>query len=170
MYANFVVSGSAQDVHVHRDIQVQVHKELEPPYEELFDAVEEHVLHSLLEPWQLHLEQEKSLFDAEVRLKILISALMRCVFFFPMFPLSSQNKTDSKHYLLRIKQTPLQIASSLNTCNFSLSAQKRHSSELTVSSYLNERIHSSTRYRLCGQLLFNRDFTLSLTRSCVNTE
>lgn len=87
-----------------------------------------------------------------------------------MFPLSSQNKTDSKHYLLRIKQTPLQIASSLNTCNFSLSAQKRHSSELTASSYLNERIHSSTRYRLCGQLLFNRDFTLSLSRSCVNTE
>lgn len=74
MYANFVVSGSAQDVHVHRDIQVQVHKELEPPYEELFDAVEEHVLHSLLEPWQLHLEQEKSVFDAEVRLKILIFA------------------------------------------------------------------------------------------------
>lgn len=67
---------------MHRDIQVQVHKELEPPYEELFDAVEEHVLHSLLEPWQLHLEQEKSVFDAEVRLKILISALMRCVFFF----------------------------------------------------------------------------------------
>ncbi|RMX53678.1 hypothetical protein pdam_00000335, partial [Pocillopora damicornis] len=66
MYANFVVSGSAQDVHVHRDIQVQVHKELEPPYEELFDAVEEHVLHSLLEPWQLHLEQEKSVFNAEV--------------------------------------------------------------------------------------------------------
>ena len=94
MYANFVVSGSAQDVHVHRDIQVQVHKELEPPYEELFDAVEEHVLHSLLEPWQLHLEQEKSLFDAEVRLKILISALMRCVFFFLCF-LSA----------LRIKQT-----------------------------------------------------------------
>ena len=102
MYANFVVSGSAQDVHVHRDIQVQVHKELEPPYEELFDAVEEHVLHSLLEPWQLHLEQEKSVFDAEVRLKILIFA-----------------------------------------------------SKLTASSYLNERIHSSTRYRLSGQLLFN---------------
>lgn len=66
MYANFVVSGSAQDVQVHRDIQVQVHKELEPPYEELFDAVEEHVLHSLLEPWQMHIDQEKSLFNAEV--------------------------------------------------------------------------------------------------------
>lgn len=117
MYANFVVSGSAQDVHVHRDIQVQVHKELEPPYEELFDAVEEHVLHSLLEPWQLHLEQEKSVFDAEVRLKNLIFA-----------------------------------------------------SKLTASSYLNERIHSSTRFRLSEKLLFNHDFTLSLPRSCVNTE
>ena len=79
MYANFVVSGSAQDVQVHRDIQVQVHKELEPPYEELFDAVEEHVLHSLLEPWQMHVDQEKSLFNAEVRLKTLITVLIRCI-------------------------------------------------------------------------------------------
>ena len=68
MYANFVVSGSAQDVHVHRDIQQQVHKELEPPYEELFDAVEEHVLHSLLEPWNLLIAQEKESYNREVRL------------------------------------------------------------------------------------------------------
>ena len=68
MYANFVVSGSAQDVHVHRNIQTQVHKELEPPYEELFDAVEEHVLHSLLEPWNMLMAQEKDLYCHEVRL------------------------------------------------------------------------------------------------------
>lgn len=67
MYANFVVSGSAQDVHVHRDIQLQVHKELEPPYEELFDAVEEHVLHSLLEPWNLLITHEKESYGHEVR-------------------------------------------------------------------------------------------------------
>ena len=72
MYANFVVSGSAQDVHVSRDIQTQVHKELEPPYEELFDAVEEHVLHSLLEPWNMLVSQEKHQYSAEVRLKNLI--------------------------------------------------------------------------------------------------
>ena len=68
MYANFVVSGSAQDVQVHRDIQLQVHKELEPPYEELFDAVEEHVLHSLLEPWNLLAAHEKESYRREVRL------------------------------------------------------------------------------------------------------
>ena len=67
MYANFVVSGSAQDVQVHRDIQLQVHKELEPPYEELFDAVEEHVLHSLLEPWNLLMVHEKESYRHEVR-------------------------------------------------------------------------------------------------------
>lgn len=66
MYANFVVSGSAQDVHVHRDIQLQVHKELEPPYEELFDAVEEHILHSLLEPWNLLIAHEKESYRHEV--------------------------------------------------------------------------------------------------------
>lgn len=69
MYANFVVSGSAQDVHVSRDIQTQVHKELEPPYEELFDAVEEHVLHSLLEPWSMLVSGEKSEYSAKVRLE-----------------------------------------------------------------------------------------------------
>ena len=73
MYANFVVSGSAQDVHVSRDIQTQVHKELEPPYEELFDAVEEHVLHSLMEPWNMLVSQEKDNYKAEVRLKELRS-------------------------------------------------------------------------------------------------
>ena len=67
MYANFVVSGSAQDVHVHKDIQLQVHKEMEPPYEELFDAVEEHVLHSLLEPWNLLIDREKKSYSLEVR-------------------------------------------------------------------------------------------------------
>lgn len=70
MYANFVVSGSAQDVHVHRDIQLQVHKELEPPYEELFDAVEEHILHSLLEPWNLLIAHEKESYRHEVRFYI----------------------------------------------------------------------------------------------------
>ena len=67
MYANFVVSGSAQDVQVHKDIQLQVHKELEPPYEELFDAVEEHVLHSLLEPWNMLMAREKNVYTDEVR-------------------------------------------------------------------------------------------------------
>lgn len=68
MYANFVVSGSAQDVHVSRDIQTQVLKELEPPFEELFDAVEEHVLQSLLEPWKMLFAQEKNQYKDEVRM------------------------------------------------------------------------------------------------------
>lgn len=68
MYANFVVSGSAQDVHVCRDIQTQVLKELEPPFEELFDAVEEHVLQSLLEPWNMLIAQEKNEYKDEVRI------------------------------------------------------------------------------------------------------
>lgn len=74
MYANFVVSGSAQDVAVSRAIQTQVHKELEPPYEELFDAVEDHVLHSLLEPWNMLVSQEKDEYTAEVRLKELLQS------------------------------------------------------------------------------------------------
>ena len=68
MYANFVVSGSARDVHVSRDIQTQVLKELEPPFEELFDAVEEHVLQSLLEPWNMLIAREKNQYKDEVRI------------------------------------------------------------------------------------------------------
>ena len=68
MYATFVVSGSAQEVHVNRDIQTQVLKELEPPFEELFDAVEEHVLQSLLEPWNMLIVQEKNQYKDEVRI------------------------------------------------------------------------------------------------------
>lgn len=68
MYANFVVSGSAQDVYVGGDIQTQVLKELEPPFEELFDAVEEHVLQSLLEPWNTLIAQEKNQYKDQVRI------------------------------------------------------------------------------------------------------
>lgn len=68
MFASFVVSGSDQDVQVSTDIQMKVHKELEPPYEELFDAVEEHVLNTLLKPWSMLVSQEKDEYSAEVRL------------------------------------------------------------------------------------------------------
>ena len=88
MYANFVVSGSAQDVHVSRDIQTQVHKELEPPYEELFDAVEEHVLRSLLEPWSMLVSEEKSEYSAKVRLKKRFGNVQESSVIFQFYPYS----------------------------------------------------------------------------------
>lgn len=63
MYANFVVTASAQDLGVSPAVQSQVCKQLEPAYEELFDTVEEHVLHCLLEPWSLCLKQERERFS-----------------------------------------------------------------------------------------------------------
>ena len=68
MYANFVVPGSCQDVQVTTVIQEQVRKELDPPYEELFDAVEEHVLYSLLQPWNMLMSQERNEYTEKVRL------------------------------------------------------------------------------------------------------
>lgn len=67
IYANFVVPGSGQDVHVNSIVQEQVRKELYPPYEELFDAVEEHVLYSLLEPWNILVSQERDEYTSKVR-------------------------------------------------------------------------------------------------------
>lgn len=66
MYANFVVPGSCQDVQVTTVIQEQVRKELDPPYEELFDAVEEHVLYSLLQPWNMLMSQERNEYTEKV--------------------------------------------------------------------------------------------------------
>lgn len=66
IYANFVVPGSGQDVHVNSIVQEQVRKELYPPYEELFDAVEEHVLYSLLEPWNILVSQERDEYTSKV--------------------------------------------------------------------------------------------------------
>ena len=63
MYANFIIPGSCSDLQLHEDIREQVRKELDPPYEELFDTVEEHVLLSLLEPWTMLQGEDESTYS-----------------------------------------------------------------------------------------------------------
>lgn len=64
MYARFVVPSGAQYIGVSKDIENQVFKQVEPPYEELFDGVEDHALHCLLEPWKHLKEQEKDNYSS----------------------------------------------------------------------------------------------------------
>ncbi|XP_032220371.2 uncharacterized protein LOC5519668 isoform X2 [Nematostella vectensis] len=59
MYARFIVGGGCQSIGLSNEIQDQVAKQLEPAYEELFDAVEDHALHCLLEPWQMLQKDEE---------------------------------------------------------------------------------------------------------------
>ncbi|XP_031550659.1 regulator of G-protein signaling 22-like [Actinia tenebrosa] len=59
MYARYVVPSGAQCIGVSKDIENQVFKQVDPPYEELFDGVEDHALHCLLEPWKQLKEQGK---------------------------------------------------------------------------------------------------------------
>ena len=66
MYANFVVPGSLFDLQLPVETQNQVNKELDPPYEELFDAVEEHILFCLMEPWN-QLQNEDNNFYSQVK-------------------------------------------------------------------------------------------------------
>lgn len=60
MYARYVVGSGTQAIGVSRDIERQVFKQVDPPYEELFDAVEDHALRCLLEPWK-HLRNKESI-------------------------------------------------------------------------------------------------------------
>ena len=60
MYARYVVSSGAQYIGVSKDIENQVFKQVDPPYEELFDGMEDHALHCLLEPWKQLQRREKA--------------------------------------------------------------------------------------------------------------
>jgi len=60
MYAKYVVGSGTQSIGVSHDIEHQVFKQVDPPYEELFDAVEDHALRCLIEPWK-HLQNKESI-------------------------------------------------------------------------------------------------------------
>ncbi|CAB4017228.1 Hypothetical predicted protein, partial [Paramuricea clavata] len=51
IYARFITSGSICDIKLDWKTQEDIRQKLDPPYEELFDCVEDHVLACLKEPW-----------------------------------------------------------------------------------------------------------------------
>ena len=62
MYARYVVGSGTQTIGVSLEIERQVFKQVDPPYEELFDAVEDHALRCLVVPWKQLQEKEKTIY------------------------------------------------------------------------------------------------------------
>ena len=52
IFSKYIISGSPNDIKCDDDLQQDIYKQLDPPYEELFDLAEEHALKILAEPWK----------------------------------------------------------------------------------------------------------------------
>lgn len=52
LFTTFITSGCKKDVGCPSDLQQKIFQDLDPPYEDLFDLVEEHILSILSKPWR----------------------------------------------------------------------------------------------------------------------
>ncbi|XP_059501756.1 regulator of G-protein signaling 22-like [Stegostoma tigrinum] len=62
IFAEYIVEKSPEDVEIDAESKKIIYQNLEPPFEELFDEVEEYVLIVLLVPWMHMIEMDKSSF------------------------------------------------------------------------------------------------------------
>ena len=65
IFSTFIVSGSKQTIYCDVKLQMEIHKRLDPPYEELFDNAEEHALKLLADAYS-EIFQEESIDYEEV--------------------------------------------------------------------------------------------------------
>jgi len=59
IFSSYVVGGSSQDIGLSVGIRKQIRSVMTPPFDELFDAAEEHVLKLLIVPWNKMLGMDK---------------------------------------------------------------------------------------------------------------
>ncbi|XP_069776395.1 regulator of G-protein signaling 22-like isoform X2 [Narcine bancroftii] len=62
IFATYIVDGSPSDVELDSENKKHIYKILEPPFEDLFDQIEEYTLILLLVPWMHMIEMDKSRF------------------------------------------------------------------------------------------------------------
>ncbi|XP_048451578.1 regulator of G-protein signaling 22-like [Rhincodon typus] len=62
IFAKYIVDESPEDVEIDAESKKIIYQNLEPPFEELFDEVEEYVLIVLLVPWMHMIEMDRSSF------------------------------------------------------------------------------------------------------------
>ncbi|XP_078395898.1 regulator of G-protein signaling 22-like [Cetorhinus maximus] len=62
IFATYIVEGAPADVDIDTENRKRIYRKLEPPFEELFDQVENHVLVLLLVPWMHMVEMDMSKF------------------------------------------------------------------------------------------------------------
>lgn len=63
LYSTYLLGSARRTVGVGEGMSWEVHHRMMPAFEELFDEVEEHALHVLLEPWTLLLSQDAESFQ-----------------------------------------------------------------------------------------------------------
>ena len=63
LYANHLVVGAPFSIQCEPSVRDKVFQKIDPPYEELFDPVEEYVLSVLYEAWTYSLSEDIATFD-----------------------------------------------------------------------------------------------------------
>ena len=63
VYSQYLVEGAPWPVQCHNDLCQAIYCRLDPPYEELFDDVEEYVLAVLYDAWSQMMITDVSTFD-----------------------------------------------------------------------------------------------------------
>ncbi|XP_072323219.1 regulator of G-protein signaling 22-like isoform X2 [Scyliorhinus torazame] len=62
IFATYTVEGAPEDVQIDAENKKDIYNKLEPPFEELFDQLEEHTLLLLLVPWIQMMETEMAIY------------------------------------------------------------------------------------------------------------
>lgn len=63
LYSTYLLSSARSTIGIDERMSWEVHERMMPAFEELFDEVEEHALHVLLEPWTLLVHQDSKSFQ-----------------------------------------------------------------------------------------------------------
>ncbi|XP_048384371.2 regulator of G-protein signaling 22 [Stegostoma tigrinum] len=63
IFATYVIEGAPADVQMDAENKKEIYAKLEPPFEDLFDQLEEHTLILLLVPWNQMIEAEMSSYN-----------------------------------------------------------------------------------------------------------
>lgn len=72
LYSTYLLATAKRAIDVDGELRRGVCSQMSPPFEELFDRVEEHTLGILLEPWTLLISRDKETFQ-KVRQSRLVS-------------------------------------------------------------------------------------------------
>ncbi|XP_062987389.1 regulator of G-protein signaling 22 [Elgaria multicarinata webbii] len=62
LYANYIAPSAAMDIGLQQSTKNVIHHQIDPPFEDLFDPAEEHILTLLLVPWMKMVEQDRDTY------------------------------------------------------------------------------------------------------------
>ncbi|XP_024136939.1 regulator of G-protein signaling 22 isoform X2 [Oryzias melastigma] len=74
LYFTYIFSLARRSLDVQEEIRREVHRRLQPAFEELFDRIEEHVLNTLLEAWTQLLRRDQESFQ-----EVCVQEDVRCI-------------------------------------------------------------------------------------------